>query len=229
MESTVFLNFNDCVNIIEYEDKKNKKDGLAEFRKLDNQIVKLPYKTLADSAYDQTFKTLFTGETRINGINSQRRLMSLLNSLLFPDADENNFKIRDITYLPNDSVTFNETNNRDVLSFDVPCKCFCWEGNRTPKIKEANFCVDLEMQIKYESNFIYRFSEYKDSFRSFHQMPVVVLTFLNFKGKFDPFNKFIAKYNKERVRGIASFLVTEENKPLEILPNFFSNTFFFSI
>jgi len=222
-----FLKCNECTKILEKEDKFENKKGLALFKNLDDTEVKLHYISVADSAYDQTFKTLFTGDMNINGINSKLRLMSLLNSLLFPDAGECDFKIRKIEYLPNESVNFNKTYNVGVISFDVPCICFCNKNNNEKNNFE--FCVDLEMQIKYETTFIYRFNKHKDSFRSFHQKPVVVLTFLNFKNGTDPFNKVVEKYNNENVRGIASFLIDDKNNPLEIMHESFSNTYFFNL
>jgi len=185
-----FLFYNKCEKIIKEEDKMKREKGNAIFISIKNTKVKLPYITIADSAYDQTFKLLFTGEKEINGVNG-------------------------------------------ALRFDIACKCFCWEieqdKNKKNKKETPAFCVDLEMQIKYESNFIDRFSKYKDSFRSMHEMPVVVLTFLNYKNGTDPFNNIIGKYANKKVRGIASFLVDDTNTPLEIIPEFHNNIYIFNL
>jgi len=223
----IFLNFNECKEILKKEGRIGRNDGIGIFKKLDNTEVELSYKSLADPTYDQTFKTLFIGDTKINGINSEQRLMSILNSLLFLDTNENDLKIRKIKYLPNEKVDF----NIDVLKVDVICECICWELGKG-EVKEEDqtkFCVVFEMQIKYTSDFIYRFKNYKDSFKSFHRMPVVIISFLNYKDGFDPFYIFSKKFEGKKIRGIGSFIMDDENNPLALQSKFYNNVFFFHL
>eukprot|EP00833_Pecoramyces_ruminatium_P018557 jgi/Orpsp1_1/1192589/evm.model.d7180000094469.1 len=71
---------------------KDVKDNKAIFTNLNNEEYTEFFVTLADSMYNQTFKNLFIDDITINEINGKNRLMSLINSLLYPDAEEDGEK-----------------------------------------------------------------------------------------------------------------------------------------
>lgn len=91
---------------------------------------------IADPAYDKTFKGLF-GE-KLNDKDGELLLMHFLNSIFYPTANENGFKIREITKLQNESF-YNKTDGNDVdismLIFDICCKCICYTAEDGSKHK----------------------------------------------------------------------------------------------
>ena len=141
--------------------------------------LKLPYIEVADPAYDQTFKRLFTWTEEIGGYTGKDRLMSLLNSILYPTAGENGYKIREIEPLPNERNRLGEQSNLGVLRFDIACRCHCWSNNGNTREEKI---IDIEMQTCYEGNFVGRLFDYGSSLRAANQrIPVKVFAFLNYK------------------------------------------------
>lgn len=137
---------NDLLNIKSVV-KKNEK---IYFKILKGECYELPFITLADPGYEQTFKKIFTGENEINGIKGEDLLKSLINNLFFPDAKEDGVKVQNLNYLPNERTEFNDTNtNVGLLEFDIVCKCICCTKKKYRKIKNE---IDDEDNQKTDEN-----------------------------------------------------------------------------
>ena len=136
----------------------------------------------ADPAYDQVFKSLFTGEEKIKGYSGQDRLMSLLNSIFFPEAGENDFKIREIEDL---STVYSrgsaQAGSKGELRMDVACRCHCYSGGQEPKSDEIKL-FDVEMQTSKRVGFAVRLYQYGELLRERYgadgKIPVYSLGFL---------------------------------------------------
>lgn len=167
-----FLKVNKCTEVDLLGEKTN-------FKTVDGEIVNLQYVIAADPGYDQIFKKIFSTGNNVGGFSGEERLMSLLNSVLFPEAKENDFMIRDIEYLPNESTVFEKKPNLGMLKFDLSCKCICYKEGEKPK-KVVAFVV--EMQTGYDSLFDNRLCNYGGALKGANpDMPSVVLAFLNNK------------------------------------------------
>jgi len=220
LELTKFLNLKTCKKI-------NEKKKKAKFVTIDNKIYKESYITVADSAYDQTYKKLFTGENPINNINGKDRLKSLLNSLIFPEAGDDDVKVRDIEYLPNEkpTLTTKRESSLGILRFDVICRCKCRKKTKKRKKRKNNdevskdkknineIIFDVEMQTGYDKQFLKRFFKYGYNISTeYNDAPVIVLTFLNFQSQ----SVKVQLVNGEAV-GVKSFLVNGDNTPLKLV------------
>ncbi len=158
-------------------------EGNATFSTISKGNIYIPYRLIADSAYDQTFKKIFTWNNTIDGITGEDRTLSLLNSIFYPDAGEDGFKIRGIKPLPNESTRFDEKTPLGVLKFDIACRCSCWPDGHPHEVK----IFDVEMQTGYEADFVGRLFDYGSALRTVNDhKPVVILAFLNYaRGKTD--------------------------------------------
>lgn len=151
--------------------------GEAIFSMIPDGEIQVPYRLIADSAYDQTFKKIFSWDNITDGISGGGRIQSLLNSIFYPNVGEEGFKIRSVEQLPNESTKFGEKTPLGVLKFDIACRCSCYaEGN-----KHDVKIFDIEMQTGYEADFAGRLFDYGSSLRSINDhKPVIVLAFLNY-------------------------------------------------
>ncbi|OUM69787.1 hypothetical protein PIROE2DRAFT_2210 [Piromyces sp. E2] len=125
--------------------------------------------------------------------------MSLINSLIFPDAGEEGEKVRELIYLPNKILKLKDKNtNFGLLRFGITCKIF-----------------NIEMQTGYKSNFIERISNNGYTLRSDNvSKPVVVLRILNYKRDSSVFKEwFLGEY-----RGVPSYCVDAYDNP-KVLKN----------
>eukprot|EP00833_Pecoramyces_ruminatium_P005472 jgi/Orpsp1_1/1179504/evm.model.c7180000069576.1 len=185
---------------------KNNNDQLAEFKTMDGKIKKLKYRKLADCAYDQTFKLLFTWKNKVNGKSGKDRLKSLLNSIFFPDAGEHGFKIRRIEYKNNENTQFNEKFGSGMLKYDIPCKCYCWKFEKEYETKIFN----IEMQTGYGAGFLGRMYDYGYSLRQINNFtPVIILAFLNY----NYYNPNEILHNGEII-GSKHFYVNRKDEPV---------------
>jgi len=175
-------------------------DGTADFETINGEIIPLNYISIADTSYDTVFKSIFykdSADNEDNEVNKTKitgkdRLKKFINELLLPSIKKNEekkikkeiieeLKINEIEYLPNEIVAYNSTYNKGTLRFDVPCKCELSIENKenTRKSKKINFGVDIEMQVKYSDDFLYRFLKYNFSLENAYSQPFVVISLLN--------------------------------------------------
>ncbi|KAG4100223.1 hypothetical protein H8356DRAFT_1423045 [Neocallimastix lanati (nom. inval.)] len=149
-------------NFLKYYGSELEDNKIAEFKTIDGKTEKLEFKTIADSAYDQTFKILFSWNLIIDDIKGEERLRSLLNSFFFPNVDENGYKIKEVIEIRNEKEYLGSEIAGGKLSFDVTCRCICWKGERKEEgeEEEEEGIFDVEMQTSYESDFVVRLLEY---------------------------------------------------------------------
>lgn len=167
--ASTFLDVLDC--------KQFTINGNAIFNTISHCEANTQYRLIADPSYDQTFKKLFTWNNAVDGITGADRIMSLLNSLFYPNAGEDDFMIRRVEHLPNESTRFGATNALGMLRFDIACRCSCWSNQKIENIQ----IFDIEMQTCYEASFINRLIDYGSTLRiSNNHKRVVVLAFLNY-------------------------------------------------
>ncbi len=135
--------------------EKDKESGKYHFFLKDNIIYKAKkINYIADPCYDSTFKILFGSE------NGKKRLIDLLNSIIFPDEDEDD-EIIELTYVNNEFTKFNKKNNRDTIRADITSKVKTYDGNE--------FLICLEIQIGQKYNFTKRLFNYGTSLRNSHK------------------------------------------------------------
>jgi hypothetical protein len=136
---------------------------------------------IADPTYDQTFKRLFTGTTKVNNFSGVDRLRSLLNGIYFPEADDdiNAFQIRDITPLDGEYTSFGVSSAAGVMRFDIACLCTCWAGVQKPANAASVDSFNVEMQRAYDIGFNERLYNYAGGLFNKYNRPVKVLAFLN--------------------------------------------------
>lgn len=143
--------------------------------------------SIVEPTYDQTFKALFTGEAKIESFSGKERLISLLNSLYYPEADDlpDAFKIRRITPLNNEITQIGIQDGSDSLRFDIAFTCEAWNENVVGEAVSGSTessSVDVEMQRAYEPNFAGRLYGYASAMHRKYQKSVKVLAFLNHDG-----------------------------------------------
>ncbi|OUM57189.1 hypothetical protein PIROE2DRAFT_17893, partial [Piromyces sp. E2] len=187
-------------------------NGTAEFELEDGTKVIKKYISIADCSYDAIFKSLFYCQVgNLNGTNGKNRMMKFLNSLFFPNEKERNcIKIRDIEFLKNEIVHFNDKFYLGNIKFDVPCKCFCWNSNEKEKVI---FGVDIEIQVKYNEDYLTKFYRYNTALNESVEYP---------KKEDD---------NKEFKRwiGVGPAIFDGNNETYELLDNLFYNTYFYNL
>jgi len=170
--------------------KVDEKNKMATFIIDNNKTIDLKYKLIADPSYDTIFKKIFYDISPENdNIDGKTRLISFINGILFPDAEDDDIKVRKIKYLQNEIVTYGNEVRKGTFIFDVPCICTCWgieysEDDSSPQKKnETIFGVDIEMQIMYQKDYPERFYKYNVRLSTYHQVPFIVLSLLNFKSR----------------------------------------------
>ena len=91
---------------------------------------------IASPAYDFSFKDLF---------KNKEYLISFLNSLLYPNAGENDFKIREIEYKSEAIVSSKQFKS---VYFDINCQCTAYQITKTRSRHSAKqvYKFDVEMQ-----------------------------------------------------------------------------------
>jgi hypothetical protein len=157
--------------------KPSAEQGKAVFATVSHGEQSLAYSSIADPSYDQTFKKIFSWDNTVDGISGQVRIMSILNSIFYPNAGEAGEKIREVTALPNEHTKFGEKTPLGMLKFDVACRCSCWATGHQHNVK----IFDIEMQTGYEAEFAGRLFDYGSVLRSANEHhPVVILAFLNY-------------------------------------------------
>ena len=135
------------------DSKEDENSGKFNFSLKDDFVYKSKkFNYITDPCYDSTFILLFGCE------NGKERLIDLLNSIIYPDEDE---EIIELIYVTNEFSKFNEKKNRGTIRVDITCKV------KTNEEKE--FLICLEMQIGQKYNFIKRHFNYGTSLRNTHE------------------------------------------------------------
>lgn len=177
--------------------------------------------TIASPAYDYSFKTLFS---------KHDVLINFLNSLYYPNAQENDLKIREVKV--HDPFEFSPSEKWKSIYFDVACECTAYAKNteklRSGEAKEnyKKTIFDVEMQREVDSSYRKRsfyygctiFSKQLTAGKGFsHLKPVRVVSFLNKSLDDDKGVKFdyvlVNKAYKEKEGGVY-LEYTEEEEPL---------------
>ena len=169
---------------------KHFSDGKYIFKKNDGSEIGFTRDKIvraADISFDQIFKSVFSGEEKHGEFTGKQRLMSLLNSIFFPSATGDDFMIREIEELPNESTSIDGANTRSgVLIFDIACQCKCWK--ETPKTdgtksegKHNVKVFDVEMQTSRTDDFINRLYNYGYRLYNKYNQDCIALGFLNHK------------------------------------------------
>ena len=105
--------------------------------------------SIADASYDSTFKILFG----TNG--SEKRLSDFLNSILFPEDEDN---IINLTYLNDEIHKIDTKHNKGMLRTDVACKIETSKG--------IHYVICIEMQITKDKTFTKTLFNYGTSLRN---------------------------------------------------------------
>ncbi|OUM69021.1 hypothetical protein PIROE2DRAFT_3075 [Piromyces sp. E2] len=200
----------------------NKENKTATFITEDNNKIVLKYKVIADPSYDTIFsKIIYDSSPKNDNLNGKKRLISFINGILFPDAEEDDMKVREIMYIHNDIVTYGKAVRKGTSIFDIPCICICWnikytKNNKPLKKNKSIFGIDVEMQIKYQKEYTERFYKYNVRLSSYHHCPFVVLSLLNFKSRSAILDLYDSKNTKDESDEMSETEEEEEEEDNEM-------------
>lgn len=149
-----------------------------------SEISKYNYEILNPSN-DQTFKRLFTGDLKINGVTGIERSLSLLNSFL-------NYNISKLKYLFNEIPSLIGENREGLKVVDLPYLATLSDNSK--------IIINVEMQTTLPDNLSTRMLSYGHALRNLYNYPVIILLLINKKTINN--NSFVIKpcktfYNKD--------------------------------
>ena len=151
---------------------------------------------IADPSFDQTFKKILSTSEE-----SKDRLMNFLNSLYYPKAMKDGFKIRRIVPLDKEITQMGEKSKAGVLFCDIACKCICCtedeamidsmedsedDSKSRKRQKTSNkerYAFDIEMQKGEDKDLVGRMQQYVSCLKSIHKLPVEGLGLLNYDSR----------------------------------------------
>ena len=163
--------------------KKENNFGLYSFYLSDNrEIVTHNYSQIVDPSYDQVFKKIFEEGNVFNKIEGKQRLISFLNSIIFPDT-ENDPRIYEIERLSNESTNMNIGNSLGSLRYDILCKAKCKSKYNQKNEKTIN----IEMQLSCDSHLRKRLINYASTVYKLYNLETIVLCLVNKKSDKDDF------------------------------------------
>lgn len=129
---------------------------------------------IADPSYDQTFKKIMSTDT-----DKQEALINFLNSIYFPDAEEDDVKIREIQPLDKEYTELGRESQIGVRFCDIACRCLYYAVDDQPDSKGGAF--DIEMQRSTQRQILDRLVDYGQKLREKNKLGVRVLELLNFQ------------------------------------------------
>ena len=159
------MNFSDIIKIEKSENDYIFK--LKENKEISQNIDECD--KFIDPSFDQVFKEIFSPTIKTKKKSGNDRLLSLLNSLLFPNEKENKF----IKVVPcwNESPIMNDK-NFGCLKFDISCQA-------TMKFKNDTRLVDVEMQLGKEADLKARLFYYGSSLARDSKKKTIILGLIN--------------------------------------------------
>ena len=126
-----------------------------------------------DPSYDSVFKTIFGDGNFIDETEGKKRLLNLLNSLIFPNEEEKCFiEIRSISNEKSKITTKND--NSGLMRFDISCKAIVLD-----KTEKKTKIIDVEMQIGKKSGIMTRMTEYVYSLFLTYRTETILIAFMN--------------------------------------------------
>ena len=120
-----------------------------------------------DPSYDAVFKSIFLNGKIMDELNGNERLLDLLNSLLFPNDNEDKFS--KLNYISNESPMVSK--KKGELRFDIACQATF--------TKKKNKTINIEMQLGHDTNIISRLFKYGSSLYEENEKDTIVLCFIN--------------------------------------------------
>ena len=154
----------DLLDILKVEGPEH--NNTLKFTLRNKSEIYSEYSSIVDPSYDQIFKRMFEDD---------QKLIHLLNSLLFPDDNEN--KIITIERISNENTIISNS-LKGSFRFDVACKA-TYQNNDINNIK----IIDLEMQLGNDTELSDRLFKYGSSLYNKYSIKTVVLALINNKGK----------------------------------------------
>jgi hypothetical protein len=85
------------------------------------------YCRIEDPFMEATLRRIFSFGNPVNDVTGQERIMSLLNSLLYPTAGDEGQKVREVLPLPDKVSRLCVAIGLDLSEIVVVCRCSCWE------------------------------------------------------------------------------------------------------
>ena len=154
----------DLLDILKVEGPEH--NNTLKFTLRNKSEIYSEYSSIVDPSLAQIFNKIFEDD---------KILIHLLNSLLFPDDNEN--KIIKIERILNES-TILSNNIKGFFRFDVACKA-TYQNNDINNIE----IIDLEMQLGNDTELEDRLFQYGSSLYSKYSFKTVVLALINNKPK----------------------------------------------
>lgn len=176
------------------------------------EIVTNNYIKIVDPSYDQIFKKLFEEGNPFYEIEGKQRLISFLNSIIFPDI-KNDPQIYEIERLSNENTIMN-SNALGLLRYDILCKAKC----KTKYAQKNEKSINIEMQLSCDSNLRQRLINYASTVYRLYNLETIVLCLVNSKSDKDIFATslitLITSYQtKKKVENLNDFKIIVLNLP----------------
>jgi len=190
--------------------------GMATFKNIDGKEIRTSFITVTDSSYGNNSKCLFTTERKTNGRTGADRLLSFSNSILFPDAKEDDFKLREVEYLNSEATKLDKAKRKSFLQYDIPFIGKCWNEKYT-NIKGGKRYLGLDIGMvldqRRNENLFERLLCYNLSLTDIYKMGFTQISLLNFENN-DNSNNIVSQDEElEDIMGMRQYFFDNKNKP----------------
>ena len=126
-----------------------------------------------DPSYDSVFKAIFEDGNVLERIDGNKRLLNLLNSLIFPNETSKCFT--EIQSISNEKskITQNQ-NNSGIMRFDISCR-----AKVSDKKEKTTKIIDVEMQLGKKTDILSRMDKYANSLYQIYNLETILIAFMN--------------------------------------------------
>ena len=126
-----------------------------------------------DPSYDSVFKAIFEDGNVLERIDGNKRLLNLLNSLIFPNETSKCFT--EIQSISNEKskITQNQ-NNSGIMRFDISCR-----AKVSDKKEKTTKIIEVEMQLGKKTDILSRMDKYANSLYQIYNLETILIAFMN--------------------------------------------------
>lgn len=192
INTSTIISFDDLKEI-----KKSENDNCSYSFLLTNyqEIISYTVSKIVDPSYEPIFKKIFEEGNNFNNKTGEQRLISFLNSIIFPD-EKNDIQIYEIQKLPNESTIIKETSS-GILWYDILCKAKC----KSIFNQKYNKIINIEMQLSCDYNINQRLLDYATSAHKKYKEETIVLCLINKGSDKNDFKTSITSLRKKYLEG----------------------------
>ena len=126
-----------------------------------------------DPSYDSVFKAIFEDGNELERIYGNKRLLNLLNSLIFPNEESKCFI--EVKSISNEKGKIKKKQNiSGIMRFDISCR-----GTVSDKKKSTVKIIDVEMQFGKKTDILSRMDKYANSLYETYNLETILIAFMN--------------------------------------------------